>query len=342
MTEYFLKSYYKEINECFLNTTHFEILYILINYANSDTLKTIYYFISKLIDPDYGTKRYYSDYALDYDIQDNYGYFLLILGLGNQTKPNKGINEFNNMRTILINLLTIVDYIRSNFVCFNTKNKQVNFKRIENLVKLIISEKEFFIWYANSNPQIQYYDLESLKETDFELFGDIKTKSIISDNYHTYLADDFGKVLVENGVRKLQDQPSFNRFKTIYIALSNALKSCKNRRLDYCPWCNPDELLSHTKRQRKIDICKDISEFIVKYSDYSSKNLNNHIRSIKSKDNDIDKTRLLRGKELLRILKTIDDNMLRNEKIMPNSFAKIVNMVELQYGYYSSEYFSFE
>lgn len=314
-----------EDNYLYSNYNDSGIFYILLQYGKEKTFKEIYEFICKnwmLEIPEYFK-----------EIND-YKYFLYWLRFAHKEDL---VEDLYDMNTILINFFKIVVYIEKFFTYFdlyNTSSLQQLSKKTEELIEIIIENKQFLWWtkYSIGESNLCFVELKHLKETDFDVTSDYETCTIRELKYHIVLEYNRLKLKLER-VRHINESISVNRIKTMYKAFSNTVALFNK---PYCPWCNPSIELPHSPKQRRSDICIDIGNYILKYSNrYTAKQLNNIITSIKT--DDIEKTIRLRGKKLLAIINEIGENQPGILNIVKNSaynYTEIEEAIEEQYNLY--------
>lgn len=297
------------------SNNHYGLFYILMLYAQNSTFKNIYRFIS-------------NNFGLDlpefyYDIND-YRYFLFWL----LTCDNQYLKEdLNTMHIVLINLLKSIIFIEEHFSLFEGLSSKQLTTKTEDLISLILENNELISWtnITHQNRELHYFKLQNLTDIDFDPNTEYKSYKIYNDKYFTYLE----KIKIVD-IRQISDRLGIDRFKTMYKSFSKALIEQKNG--SYCAWCNPDtELLRGKKRPRVNDECRQIWNFIVKYSDkYTDKSLNEHITHMKNED--LETTIKERGYELLRIVNTIFDakNAQNGQKFTEN-YNHIIEIIKIRY-----------
>ena len=231
----------------------------------------------------------------------------------------------HSARAKIANYLDYICQLSQLFNCFEVLNigefNEKSIKNIEKLIKLNYEHENIFYWeFCNKAFILHDFSSTLFKQIDFSWKRSGKTIHIEQDNYHTYLIN-INKVKLEN-IRKLSKNCKFNRFLSEYEALSKALVKSENL---YCPWCNPNDKIEHSMRQRKCEDCSKIEEFLLKTGKYKSKNLNMTITRLKEK-NELKFTIKKRGNFLLTQVNSIK-NLNCDEKLI----TQVKNIIKSRY-----------
>ncbi len=274
-----------------MNKKYQELLFLLLKYSSNETLNSIY----SLININRKTLIPIPNFDVSYSI------FSLLLN-SPQDRKAKQIELF---LTIICRAIDSTNFL--------AVNKQ-NIHDIESLIELAIKTKKVLFWNSRT---VSYYDINDI----LNMQENIKQCKIKTTKYNILI----NNTKVEN-IRQITNKNKINRFLTVYESLATAI----DKNIKYCPWCNPDEKIKQSKRPRKQDECRDISDFIVYYGKYNEKYLNDHICHIKGVN--IQETRTLRGRELISILSNINANCKGNDTEFKKSFTEILKMVERRYG----------
>lgn len=212
-------------------------------------------------------------------------------------------------------LLSYVTKIQKNLNQTEIKTQEA----LRLIIKLILETKTIIYWESTHNAVKIYYGKlnDVLKEGVTEKQFQFSKKTF--------------QFLINHKKFTLPSYLKVRKFTSTYKSLAEELSKYKDY---YCPWCNSNENLPHTHKQRKCNNCKKIEEFLLTFQDETSrnnckKNLNMKITRINGAN--LTDTITLRGKLLIQKIEEIDDEMLRNVSVSMNDVTQIKNLVNSQY-----------
>lgn len=308
------------------NFDYMKVLYNLIFFSMKETLDLL----SNLVVEISGIKNM--------KINDS-GYFLYCLSLQNDKMYNDfcyNKQDFITLSVVLINIVKLLNIIKSNYSYIQEYDDKEVYNRLGKVISIICQKKEIFWWVNNWDDYkgfiLKYYNLEDLQRIDFDPLSYEKKLYIVNENGHAWLTDKKNKLKIDSKIRKVVIQPKLSKLLTTYCVIAETLKQYRNNPKYYCPWCNPNrKLLADNMRPRVKDECKQIWDFIVKYSDkYTDKYLNEHITHIKYED--LNTTIKERGNELLRIVNAIfDAQNAQNDQIFTENYNHIKETIKTRY-----------
>lgn len=209
----------------------------------------------------------------------------------------------------------------------------------EEFDKKYIKQVEELIEQAANNNCIVYWKPDKFCEQlnvfiySHKIYKKHNSEIILSQNGQKVKLIVDGNENTVNGITNITKNPTLHRF----LKMQNAITETYKKSLDtYCPWCNPKITLKKSKRQRKCISCQKIEKFI--YPDNKKaqnevqkrrKAFNMSFTRLRDKGNNINETIKLRGKELLKIVESMQTDKCKD--LQSNELIECINLIKDRY-----------